>query len=233
MSDKARKILVTSALPYANGALHMGHLVEYLQTDIWVRFQKLRGHTCTYVCASDAHGTPIMLKARELGITPEQLTEQVSAEFVRDFRDFGVNFDNYHTTHSAENEALTIEMYEALKARGDIYTKSIDQAYDEKEGMFLPDRFVRGTCPRCKSPDQYGDACEVCGATYSPGDLIDAVSVVRHAAGHALVGTLLFPSRQLRRSPAPLDAAGATGSQCAGQARGMVRRGIEGLGYIP
>ena len=178
MSDKARKILVTSALPYANGALHMGHLVEYLQTDIWVRFQKLRGHTCTYVCASDAHGTPIMLKARELGITPEQLTEQVSAEFVRDFRDFGVNFDNYHTTHSAENEALTIEMYEALKARGDIYTKSIDQAYDEKEGMFLPDRFVRGTCPRCKSPDQYGDACEVCGATYSPGDLIDAVSVV-------------------------------------------------------
>ena len=178
MSDKPRKILVTSALPYANGALHMGHLVEYLQTDIWVRFQKLRGHTCTYVCASDAHGTPIMLKARELGVTPEELTERVSAEFVRDFGDFGVDFDNYHTTHSPENEALTVEMYEALRERGDIYTKSIDQAYDEKEGMFLPDRFVRGTCPRCKSPDQYGDACEVCGATYSPGDLIDAVSVV-------------------------------------------------------
>lgn len=178
MSDKPRKILVTSALPYANGALHMGHLVEYLQTDIWVRFQKLRGHSCTYVCASDAHGTPIMLKARELGITPEQLTEQVSAEFVRDFRDFGVDFDNYHTTHSPENEALTVEMYEALRARGDIYTQSIEQAYDEKERMFLPDRFVRGTCPRCKSPDQYGDACEVCGATYTPGDLLDAVSVV-------------------------------------------------------
>ncbi len=182
MSDKSRKILVTSALPYANGSLHMGHLVEYLQTDIWVRFQKLRGHSCIYVCASDAHGTPIMLKARELGITPEQLTEKVSAEFVRDFRDFGVDFDNYHTTHSPENEALTVEMYEALRERGDIYTQSIEQAYDEKEGMFLPDRFVRGTCPRCKSPDQYGDSCEVCGATYSPGDLIDAVSVVSGTA---------------------------------------------------
>ena len=178
MSKQSRKILVTSALPYANGALHMGHLVEYVQTDIWVRFQKLRGHTCFYVCASDAHGTPIMLKARELGLTPERLTEQVSAEFVRDFRDFGIDFDNYHTTHSPENEALTVEMYEVLRERGDIYTKSIDQAYDEKEGMFLPDRFVKGTCPRCKSPDQYGDACEVCGATYTPGDLIEPVSVV-------------------------------------------------------
>ncbi len=182
MSDTRRKILVTSALPYANGSIHMGHLVEYLQTDIWVRFQKLRGHTCTYVCASDAHGTPIMLKARELGITPEQLTEGLSREFVRDFADFGVDFDNYYTTHSPENEALTVEMFEALRAKGDIYTKSIEQAYDEKEGMFLPDRFVRGTCPRCKSVDQYGDACEVCGATYSPADLIDPVSVLSGSA---------------------------------------------------
>ncbi|NNC77486.1 MAG: class I tRNA ligase family protein, partial [Woeseiaceae bacterium] len=178
MSEKSRKILVTSALPYANGSIHMGHLVEYLQTDIWVRFQKLRGHDCIYVCASDAHGTPIMLKARELGISPEQLTEQVSAEFKRDFADFGVAFDNYHTTHSPENEALTVEMYEALKDKGDIYTKPVEQAYDETEGMFLPDRFVKGTCPTCKTEDQYGDACESCGATYSPGDLIDPVSVL-------------------------------------------------------
>ncbi len=178
MPDKRRKILVTSALPYANGPIHMGHLVEYLQTDIWVRFQKLRGHDCIYVCASDAHGTPIMLKARDLGVSPEALTESFSREFVRDFADFGVEFDNFHSTHSPENEALTVEMFEALRKNGDIYTKSVRQAYDEKEGMFLPDRFVRGTCPRCKSADQYGDACEICGATYSPGDLIDAVCVL-------------------------------------------------------
>lgn len=182
MAVNPRKILVTSALPYANGSIHMGHLVEYLQTDIWVRFQKLRGHKCTYVCASDAHGTPIMLKARELDISPEELTTSISKEFVRDFSDFGVDFDNYHTTHSPENEALTVEMFEALRATGDIYTKSIEQAYDEKEGMFLPDRFVRGTCPRCKSDDQYGDACEVCGATYTPADLIDPVSVLSGTA---------------------------------------------------
>lgn len=178
MPEKQRKILVTSALPYANGSIHMGHLVEYLQTDIWVRFQKLRGHKCTYVCASDAHGTPIMLKARELGVTPEELTEKISAEFVRDFSDFGVEFDNYHTTHSPENEALVADIYEKLHRTGDIYTRTIEQSYDEKEGMFLPDRFVRGTCPVCKSADQYGDACEVCGATYSPEDLIDPVSVL-------------------------------------------------------
>ncbi len=178
MSDTPRKILVTSALPYANGSIHMGHLVEYIQTDIWVRFQKLRGHKCTYVCASDAHGTPIMIKARELGVTPEELTTRVSEEFVRDFAAFGVDFDNYHTTHSPENEALTVEMFEALRDAGDIYTKTIEQAYDEKEGMFLPDRFVRGTCPFCKAPDQYGDACENCSKTYTPADLIDPVSVI-------------------------------------------------------
>ncbi|MEE4161952.1 MAG: methionine--tRNA ligase, partial [Woeseiaceae bacterium] len=177
MTD-TRKILVTSALPYANGSIHMGHLVEYLQTDIWVRFQKSRGHTCTYVCASDAHGTPIMIKARERGVTPEALTEAVSKEFVRDFAAFGIEFDNYYTTHSPENEALTVEMYEALRERGDIYLRTIEQAYDEKEGMFLPDRFVRGTCPFCKAPDQYGDACEVCSKTYTPADLVDPVSVI-------------------------------------------------------
>jgi len=178
MSDTPRKILVTSALPYANGSIHMGHLVEYIQTDVWVRFQKLRGHKCTYVCASDAHGTPIMLKARELGIAPEELTEKVSREFVRDFRDFDVEFDNYYTTHSPENEQIVGRIYARLRETGDIYTRTIEQAYDEKEGMFLPDRFVRGTCPRCKSEDQYGDACEVCGATYSPSDLIDPISVL-------------------------------------------------------
>ena len=175
---KKRTILVTSALPYVNGSPHMGHLVEYLQTDIWVRFQKLRGHDCTYVCASDAHGTPIMLKARELGITPEALTEGYATEFANDFSDFGVDFDNYHSTHSSENEALVTEMFTVLREKGDIYTRTIEQSFDEKEGMFLPDRFVRGTCPRCKSEDQYGDACEVCGATYTPEDLLDPVSVL-------------------------------------------------------
>jgi len=178
MSDAQRKILVTSALPYVNGSPHMGHLVEYIQTDIWVRFQKLRGHDCIYVCASDAHGTPIMLKARELGITPEELTEGYAKEFINDFADFGVEFDNFHTTHSPENEEIVGQMYAALRASGDIYTRTIEQSYDEEEGMFLPDRFVKGTCPRCKSEDQYGDACEVCGATYAPEDLLDPVSVL-------------------------------------------------------
>lgn len=156
----------------------MGHLVEYLQGNIWARFQKLRGHTCTYVCASDVHGTPVMLKARELGITPEVLTAEITKEFLEDFSAFGIEFDNYYTTHSPENEALVIEMFQALSKTGDIYTKTIEQAFDEKEGLFLPDRFLRGTCPRCKSEDQYGDACEVCGATYTPADLIDPISVL-------------------------------------------------------
>ncbi len=178
MPDNARKILVSNALPYANGSIHMGHLVEYLQGNIWARFQKFRGHTCTYICASDVHGTPVMLKARELGTSPEELTERITKEFLRDFSDFGIEFDNYYTTHSPENEALVIEMFEALRETGDIYTKTIEQAYDEQEGMFLPDRFVRGTCPRCATEDQYGDACENCGATYTPADLIDPISVL-------------------------------------------------------
>jgi len=171
-------MLVTSALPYVNGPMHMGHLVEYLQSDIWVRFQKLRGHKCTYVCASDSHGTPIMLKARELGITAEQLTGEISAQFVRDFLDFSIHFDNYHTTHSVENEELVVGIYNRLRDAGDIYTKTIEQSYDVKEGMFLPDRFVRGTCPRCKSEDQPGDACEVCGTTNTPESLINPLSVL-------------------------------------------------------
>ncbi|NOR67028.1 MAG: class I tRNA ligase family protein, partial [Woeseiaceae bacterium] len=178
MSTAVRNIFVSSALPYANGPLHMGHVVEYVQSDIWARFQKLRGHNCIYVCAADAHGTPIMIKARQEGITPEQLIERVSAEQHEDLKAFGVAFDNFHTTHSDENELLVRRIYEGLRKAGYIYTKTIEQAYDESEKMFLPDRFVRGTCPRCKSEDQYGDACEVCGATYSPADLIDPLSVL-------------------------------------------------------
>jgi methionyl-tRNA synthetase len=182
MSEKQRKILVSSALPYANGAIHMGHLVEYIQSDIWARFQKLRGHLCTYVCAADAHGTPIMITAREKNIAPEDMVRRVASEQHDDLKAFDVAFDNFHTTHSAENEQLVCRMYEALRESGHIYTKPIEQAYDPVEKMFLPDRFVRGTCPRCKSADQYGDSCEVCGATYSPNDLIDPVSVLSNAA---------------------------------------------------
>ena len=170
--------MVSSALPYANGYIHMGHLVEYIQSDIWARFQKLRGHQCTYVCAADTHGTPIMIKAREQNITPEELVARVSKEQHADLQAFDVAFDNFYTTHSDENEQLVSRMFLALREADHVYTKTIEQAYDEKEGMFLPDRFVRGICPRCKSEDQYGDACEVCGATYTPNDLVDPVSVL-------------------------------------------------------
>jgi methionyl-tRNA synthetase len=170
--------MVSSALPYANGYIHMGHLVEYIQSDIWARFQKLRGHKCTYVCAADAHGTPIMITARKEGITPEELVTRVSREQHEDLQAFDVAFDNFHTTHSEENEQLVCRMFEALRDADHVYTKTIEQAFDEREKMFLPDRFVRGICPRCKSEDQYGDACEICGATYTPNDLIDPVSIL-------------------------------------------------------
>ncbi len=174
----ARRILITNALPYANGPTHLGHMTEAVQTDIWVRYMKLAGHDCTYVCADDTHGTPIMLKAESEGITPEQLIESVGLERRRDFADFGIGYDNYYTTHSEENRRLTVRMYQALVAAGHITRRIVRQAYDEKAGMFLPDRYVKGTCPRCATPDQYGDSCENCGATYSPSDLIDPVSVV-------------------------------------------------------
>ena len=177
-----RKILVTSALPYANGAPHLGHIVEYVQTDIWVRYQRLRGHDCLYVCASDAHGTPIMLKARQEGVTAEELIARVGAEQARDFDGFGVSFDNFHTTHSPENREVTEAIYARLVAGGHIRRETIRQAYDEQAQMFLPDRYVRGTCPSCGAADQYGDSCEVCGATYTPADLKDAVSVVSGTA---------------------------------------------------
>ena len=178
MSEQKRTILVTSALPYANGPIHIGHLVEYIQTDIWVRFQRMRGHEIYYVCADDAHGTPIMLKAEEEGLTPEQLIEQVGAAHRRDFAGFGIEFDNYYSTHSDENRDFSELIYGRARDGGFITRRSIKQAFDPTKQMFLPDRFVRGTCPRCKSADQYGDSCEVCGATYAPTDLVDPVSVL-------------------------------------------------------
>ena len=173
-----RTILVTSALPYANSSLHLGHVVEYVQTDVWVRFQRLRGHRCLYVCASDAHGTPTMLRAEQVGTTPDVLVARVTAEHKRDFATYRISVDNYLTTHSPENEELTTEIYRRLAAGGFIARKTIKQAYDEQRQMFLPDRYVRGTCPKCGAPDQFGDSCEVCGETYSPLDLKDAVSTV-------------------------------------------------------
>ena len=178
MIDKVRQIVVTSALPYANGPIHIGHMLEYVQTDIWVRFQKMRGHECVYVCADDAHGTPIMLRAKAEGITPEVLIDKMNREHLSDFTDFGVDFDNFHSTHSPENKTFAEEIYLKLKAAGHVRTQVISQAYDPKAEMFLPDRFIKGECPSCGTADQYGDNCESCGATYSPTDLKNAVSVV-------------------------------------------------------
>lgn len=181
MTSSQRKILVTSALPYANGSIHLGHLVEYLQTDIWVRFQKTRGHDCTYVCADDAHGTPIMLKAQAENTTPEALIDAVYKEHTRDFAHFHIVFDNYYSTHSEENRHYSNTIYNNLKSAGHITQRTIMQAYDESAGMFLPDRFIKGTCPKCKTDDQYGDSCESCGATYTPADLINPVSAISGA----------------------------------------------------
>lgn len=172
------KIVVTSALPYANGPIHLGHLVEYIQTDIWVRAKKMQNLNCLYFCADDAHGTPIMLKANEMNITAEALIEKVQAEHIADFAKFDINFDNYHTTHSAENKEISNIIYQRLVAAGFIKREVIQQMFDESKQMFLPDRFIKGTCPKCKSSDQYGDNCEVCGETYSPKDLLDSYSVL-------------------------------------------------------
>ena len=173
-----RDILVTAALPYANGPIHLGHLVEYTQTDIWVRHLRMHGHRCLFVCAADAHGTPIMLKAEQDATTPEALIAEVKLSHERDFADFLVHFDNYYTTHSPENQELTAEIYRRLLAAGHIERRVIQQAFDEHKQMFLPDRYVRGTCPNCGAVDQYGDNCENCNATYSPMDLKDPISVV-------------------------------------------------------
>ena len=181
MPQPKRTMLVTSALPYANGSIHLGHLVEYIQTDIWVRFQKMRGHDCVYVCADDAHGTPIMLRAQQEGIDPETLIARVAEEHRADFAEFRIGFDNYHSTHSDENRVLSELIYTRLRDAGHIETATITQAYDPEKEMFLPDRFIKGECPRCGAADQYGDSCEVCGATYSPTDLKNPVSAVSGA----------------------------------------------------
>ena len=173
-----RKILVTSALPYANGSIHLGHLIEYLQTDIWVRNQKMSGNACYYICADDAHGTPIMLKAKELDVKPEELIQKTYQEHVKDFEDFGIEFDNYYTTHSEENREYSEFIYNSLKDNGDIKSQEIEQFYDESAKMFLPDRYIKGICPKCGAEDQYGDACEECGATYSPTELKKPISII-------------------------------------------------------
>jgi methionyl-tRNA synthetase len=176
-----RKILVTSALPYANGEIHLGHLLEYIQTDIWVRFQKMMGNECHFVCADDAHGTPIMLKANELGITPEELIKGVSERHQADFKAFLIGFSQYHSTHSDENKAISADIYNKLNKSGFIKTRTISQAFDPEKKMFLPDRFIKGDCPKCGASDQYGDNCEACGATYLPTELKNAKSAVSGA----------------------------------------------------
>ena len=180
MSSK-RQILVTNALPYANAALHLGHILEYTQTDVWVRFQKMRGHECYYVSADDAHGTAIMLKAEEKGISPEQHINDMLTIHKADFEDFYIGVDNYHSTHSDENKAFSELIYNRLKSNHHIAQRAISQAFDPEKNLFLADRYVKGTCPNCKADDQYGDNCEACGATYAPIDLIDAVSVISGA----------------------------------------------------
>ena len=176
-----RKILVTSALPYANGSIHLGHMVEHIQTDIWVRFQKLRGHQCHYCCADDTHGTPIMLAAEKQNLSPEALIEKVHAEHLADFTGFHIGYDNYYSTHSPENKQFSEQIYLALKANGKIESRTIEQLFDPEKQMFLPDRFVKGECPKCHAKDQYGDNCEVCGTTYSPTELINPYSAVSGA----------------------------------------------------
>lgn len=181
MTHNRRKILVTSALPYANGPIHIGHLVEYIQTDIWVRFQKMQGHECYYVCADDAHGTPIMLRARQQGIAPEALIAAVAEEHQRDFADFHIGFDHYHSTHSPENRHYAYTIYTRLRDYGHIHARGIVQAFDPVEQIFLPDRFIKGECPKCGAADQYGDNCEACGASYSPSELKNPRSAISGA----------------------------------------------------
>lgn len=178
MTGKKKTLLVTSALPYANGPIHIGHLVEYIQTDIWVRFQKMQGHACYYVCADDAHGTPIMLRAKRQDINPETLIEQFYREHKQDFADFYIEFDNFYSTHTKENYELVCMIYQRLREGGHINWRAVRQAYDPTANMFLPDRFIQGQCPRCEATDQYGDNCEVCGATYNPDELINPVSMI-------------------------------------------------------
>ncbi len=204
MSQAVRNILVTSALPYANGDLHLGHLMEQIQTDIWVRFQKLRGHQCLYVCADDAHGTAITLKAEELGLSPETHIENMHAAHKAVSEGFLIRHDNYYSTHSSENRELAELIYQRLDANGHIARREITQAFDPEKQLFLADRYIKGTCPKCKTPDQYGDNCEACGATYSPMDLIDLRPLRRHAGAESL-RALFLQVAGIRRLSERLD----------------------------
>ena len=192
MTNKKREILVTSALPYANGSIHLGHMLEYIQTDIWVRFQRHIGNTCHYVCADDAHGTAIMLRAEQEEVTSEQLIARIQAEHEQDFSNFKVSFDNFYSTHSPENREFSEYIYKACEAKGHIASRTITQAFDPEKQLFLADRFIKGTCPMCKTEDQYGDNCEACGATYSPADLIKPKSAISGATPIQKDSTHLF-----------------------------------------
>jgi methionyl-tRNA synthetase len=216
--SQARKILVTSALPYANGSIHLGHMLEYIQTDMWVRFQKLRGNTCTYVCADDAHGSAIMLRAEKEGITAEQLIANVQTEHSTDFADFLVDFDNFHSTHSEENRELSTAIYLKLRDNGHIATRSVTQYFDPEKGMFLADRFIKGTCPKCAAEDQYGDNCEKCGATYEPTELKNPRSAISGA-----VPELLLQAAGLRGHAQAMDSQRRTARLGCQQNRRMAR----------
>ncbi|MBV8801503.1 MAG: class I tRNA ligase family protein, partial [Gammaproteobacteria bacterium] len=181
MPQTARKVAVTYALPYANGSLHLGHLVGLIQTDIWVRFQKMQGIDCIYLCGCDGHGTPIMIQAEKKQISPEQLITQIREEHIQDISAFLIDVDNYHTTHSSENKTLVEAVYQRNREKGNITQQTIKQAYDPEKNMFLPDRYIKGECPRCNAKDQYGDSCEVCGATYSPIELKNPYSTLSGA----------------------------------------------------
>jgi len=176
-----RTVLITAALPYANGDIHLGHLVEHVQTDIWARFQRLRGHDVTFLCGDDGHGTPVMLRARKEGLTPEAFIAKMNQRHQEDLAQFGISFDNYYTTHSPENKALTYRIYERLQAGGHIVQRAVEQFFDPTENVFLPDRFIRGECPKCGTADQYGDSCENCGAHYEPTDLKNPRSAISGA----------------------------------------------------
>jgi methionyl-tRNA synthetase len=209
-----RRILVTSALPYANGPLHLGHMLEQVQTDIWVRFQRSRGHECHYICADDAHGTAIMLSAESQGITPEEQIDAMRAAHLRDSDAFAISFDNFGSTHSDATRVWCERIYERLRAADAIAEREITQAYDPEKGLFLADRFIKGTCPRCRTPDQYGDNCEACGATYTPADLIDPVSAtVRRDPDRETVQAPVLPSSRVRRHAARLDRFGNTAAR--------------------
>ena len=229
---KKRHILVTSALPYANGSIHVGHIVGYVQADIWVRFQNMRGHECTYVCADDTHGTPIMVKARELGIKPEEFIAGSHAEHSKDFADFGVGFNIYSSTHTEENRILSEEFYTKMRDNGHTAVRSIQQLYCDHDKMFLPDRFVKGSCPNCGSPDQYGDSCDHCGATYSPSELKGVVLFgLRRKARGTRQRPHLFQTQRLQSVPARMDAQTHAKRRCR-QIDGVVRKRSTRLGHL-